>query len=78
MGLKILQDRFENTDNDFVELELEPVWETANEAIKFEQEIKNCAFKKGYDYGYKEGFYDGRCPEKRPKFCYGCGHCCHY
>ena len=56
-------------DSNITEIDLEPVIDTATQAI-YEQQIKNEAFRKGIEYGYKEGFYEGRCPEKKPTYFY--------
>lgn len=70
--LEFLLKLFENQHTEFAEIELEPVIDTATQAI-YEQDIKNRAYQMGLEYGYKEGFHDGRCPERRSKFC-----CCNH
>ncbi len=50
------------------EITLEPVIDTATQAI-YEQNLRNKAFREGIEYGYAEGFHDGRCPERRSRFC---------
>lgn len=63
----LLEKNFKNID--FVEIELEPVIDTATQFI-YESELRNKAFKMGIERGYREGFYEGRCPEKKHKcFC---------
>jgi len=64
----LILDSFSKSDHDFKEIELEAVLETATQAI-YETHLKNKAFQDGLEYGYKEGFYDGRCREKSPKYC---------
>lgn len=51
------------------EIILEPVIDTATQAI-YEQSIRNEAFRKGVEHGYAEGFHDGRCPERKKRFCH--------
>lgn len=60
-------------EEDVITIELEPVLDTATQAI-YENHLKNEAFRKGIEYGYKEGFYDGRCPEKNSKYFF-CSRC---
>lgn len=77
MKLKIKKDDFFKISSFFekencAEITLEPVIDTATQAI-YEQELKNRAFEMGVERGYREGFYDGRCPERRNK--YQCSHC---
>lgn len=65
----LLKSAFDSLDNELGEVVLEPVIDTATQAI-YEQQIKNEAFRMGIEHGYREGFYEGRCPEKKNKFCY--------
>ena len=58
-------------ENGYETIELEAVMEKATQVI-YEQQLKNKAFEEGIEYGYKEGFHDGRCPEKRMRYC----NCC--
>lgn len=72
----ILVSKF-NEEGD-AEIELEPIPETAREAI-LNQKIKECGMITGYEMGYKEGFYDGRYPERNynPRYSHCCcHHCC--
>lgn len=62
-------------DDYFAEIELEPVIDTATQAI-YENDLRNRAYQQGIEYGYKEGFYEGRCPEKRNRYCRCYNHCC--
>ncbi len=41
------------------EIELEPIMDTASEAI-IRQQLDQAAYDKGYKYGYAQGFHDGR------------------
>lgn len=86
MKFKVMKGQLESLlknlkDKDtFAEVELEPVWETATEAMKFEEEIKGRAYKIGYDMGYREGWYDrNRCDSFYHKDgycrCKPCGCC---
>lgn len=43
-------------------IELEPIMDTASEAI-MRQQLDNVAYEKGYKRGYAEGFRTGRYPE---------------
>lgn len=61
-------------DSPLQEIELEPVIDTATQII-YENDLKNRAYQQGIEYGYKEGFYEGRCPEKKNRYC-RCYHCC--
>jgi len=64
-ALSILQDKFDKNKNPFEEIELEPVIDTATQAIR-ENELKNEAFKQGYERGKREGYYEGR---ERGSYC---------
>lgn len=44
---------------DFEEIDLEPVWETANEAMAM-QAIENKAWHKGYHYGFRDGYHEAK------------------
>jgi hypothetical protein len=55
----ILLGKFKKDDNPFEEVVLEPVIDTASQAL-YEQDIRNTAYKQGYDYGRKEGYLEGR------------------
>lgn len=59
--------RFEKED-DNVQIELEPLIETATQAV-YENDLRNQAYSRGMEKGYKEGFYEGRCPEKHYRYC---------
>ena len=63
---ELMGKKFDETDTTF--LELDPVFDTATQAI-YDQQLRNKYFNEGLEYGYKEGFYDGSCPEKSPKYC---------
>ncbi|MFA6925172.1 MAG: hypothetical protein WC223_13085 [Bacteroidales bacterium] len=76
MKFKITKENYELLGRSFKEqdcavIELEPIINTAAQAI-FENQIRNEAFEKGIEYGYKEGFYEGRCPEKHFRYCKCC------
>ena len=72
--LELLLKCFEKQHTEFAEIELEPVIDTATQAI-YEQDLKNRHYKMGLERGYREGFYDGSCPEKRMKCFCGDHHC---
>lgn len=58
--LKFLLEQFEDAKPDFfAEIELEPVMETASEAMAY-QSLQNEAWHKGYHYGFKEGYYTAK------------------
>lgn len=69
--LELLLKSFEKQQTEFSEIELEPIIDTATQAI-YEQNLKNKAFADGVEYGYREGFYEGRCPEKKNRYCRCC------
>ena len=51
----------------YSEIELEPIMDTASEAI-LRQQLDRDAYDKGFEYGYAQGFHDGR----RPEYVIGC------
>jgi len=70
---------FKKEDHECTEIELEPVIETATQAIyeqniknkAYEQNIKNKAFEEGLKYGYRKGFH-----ERRSCYKNSCCNCC--
>lgn len=54
---KLLATKFEETDADYEEIELEPVYDTAREAILIGQE-RDMAYRVGYECGYERGRVD--------------------
>ena len=85
MQVDLLARQFETKDPlSFEEIELEPIWETAKEAVKFEQEIKAQSYRKGFLDGYDEGRFDGQNNRIRCEYCgksrqrmYQCYCCTH-
>lgn len=69
LSFKILESCFSKNSDDFQEIELEPVMETATQAV-YEDNLKKEYFHKGWHVGYKEGYYEGR---KRDYCKCGCG-----
>lgn len=66
MMYELMGKKFDETETTV--LELEPVFDTATQLI-YDQQLRNKYFSEGIEYGYREGFHDGRCPEKSPKYC---------
>lgn len=67
MKFKIYKDQWERMrgmfgNGKYYEIELEPVMDTASEAI-MRQQLDQVAYDKGFKYGYAQGFHDGRRPE---------------
>ena len=69
-ALAFLQNKFDKKDSDFTEIELEPVYDTAREAI-MQQTVQQEWYHKGYHHGFREGYYE-RESEKWRCTC-GCG-----
>jgi len=66
---------FDGKGSDFLgEIVLEPADMTATQAM-YEESLKKKAWHDGYHYGLREGYYNGRYPEKMYKceFC-PCAH----
>ena len=57
--LGILSSKFKKDDNPFEEIELEPVIETASQAM-YENDMRNTAYKQGYDRGRAAGYCEGK------------------
>lgn len=69
LQFKGLESFFDKKTDDFAEIELEPVVDTASQAI-FQQALQQEYFHKGYHHGYREGFYEAR----KKDYCKcGCG-----
>jgi hypothetical protein len=71
LNIETILRSFPKNSEGYQEVELELVNDTASEAI-LRQNIENVAWYKGYHYGFKEGFYEGRKTENRYCKC-GCG-----
>jgi hypothetical protein len=69
MQVDLLAKKFETKNPmSFEEIELEPVWETANEAC-FQQEQNNKYFRQGYNRGYDDGYFNAKNNRERCQFC---------
>ena len=66
-NLDFLVNRFDKNASGFDYIELEPEWETAKEAMAY-QELSKEAFHRGYHYGFREGYFEGNKRENRDCF----------
>lgn len=71
--------RKKDVHRDYVDIEMEPQWDTATEAM-FDNERKAIGYRKGYDDGYREGWYaKDNCHYRNGNYCYRkccCGVLC--
>lgn len=69
MQVELLSSKFKSKDAmSFEEIELEPVWDTANEAI-VQEALHKSSFEQGYKRGYDDGYFDGKNNRERCQFC---------
>lgn len=70
--LDCLLKKFDCNANDYEEIELEPVYDTAIDVLQNES-VKKEWFHKGYHQGFKEGYYEGNKIENRQSCLCSCG-----